>query len=191
MLKGFKDFLMRGNVVDLAVAVVIGAAFGSVVTAFTDKIIKPLLDAITPPTVPGLGIPLVEGKPSAFIDISALITATINFVLVAVVVYFAIVMPMKKISERRKRGEESGPAEPTDVELLKEIRDLLAAQSNGGGGAHARTANDGLTGPMNAAALSDPGHANPGHAIPGHADPGRADGGGRSIGGVQRPGGPR
>jgi large conductance mechanosensitive channel len=147
MLKGFKDFLMRGNVVDLAVAVVIGAAFSGVVTAFTEKIIKPLLDAITPPATPGFGIQLVTGKPSAFVDFSALITAAINFVLVAVVVYFAVVLPMRTIQERRRRGEESGPSEPTDVELLIEIRDLLRSQAGDStGGAHARTGKDG-TGP--------------------------------------------
>lgn len=129
MLKGFKDFLLRGNVVDLSVAVVIGTAFGSIVTAFTDKILKPLLNAVTPPTSPGFGVQLVAGKPSTFVDFAALLTTTINFVMVAFVVYFAIVLPLKTIQERRKRGEESGPAEPKDIELLKEIRDLLRDQS--------------------------------------------------------------
>jgi large conductance mechanosensitive channel len=129
MFKGFKDFLLRGNVVDLAVAVIIGAAFSAVVTSFTDKIIRPLLNAITPPTSEGLGIPLVAGKPSAYIDFSAVITATINFIMVAGVVYFAIVLPLKTIQQRRKRGEEAGPADPTDIELLKQIRDLLQIQA--------------------------------------------------------------
>jgi large conductance mechanosensitive channel len=129
MLKGFKDFILRGNVVDLAVAVVIGAAFSAVVTSFTDKIIRPLLNAITPPTSQGLGVQLVEGKASSYIDLSAVITSTINFVMVAAVVYFAIVLPLKTIQQRRKRGEESGPADPTDIELLKQIRDLLQIQA--------------------------------------------------------------
>jgi large conductance mechanosensitive channel len=128
MIKGFKDFILRGNVVDLAVAVVIGAAFGLVVTAFTDSIIKPLVNAITPANSPGLGIQIVAGKDSTYIDFAAVITAVINFLIVAAVVYFALVLPMNKIKERRERGKEPGPAEPTDVELLKEIRDLLAAQ---------------------------------------------------------------
>jgi large conductance mechanosensitive channel len=131
MLKGFKEFILRGNVIDLAVAVVIGAAFSSVVTAFTDKIIKPLLNAITPPTTAGFGPTLVPAKPTTLIDFGALISAAINFLLVAVVVYFAIVLPMRSIQERRKRGMEPAPAEPTDVELLTEIRDLLKAQANG------------------------------------------------------------
>jgi large conductance mechanosensitive channel len=129
MLKGFKDFLLRGNVVDLAVAVVIGAAFSGVVTSFTDKIIRPLLNAITPPTSEGLGIRLVPGKDSTYIDFSSLVTAAINFIMVAFVVYFAIVLPLKTIQQRRKRGEEEGPADPTDIELLKQIRDLLQIQA--------------------------------------------------------------
>jgi large conductance mechanosensitive channel len=139
MLKGFKDFLLRGNVIDLSVAVVMGAAFGGIVTAFTDKIIKPLLNAITPPASPGFGLQLVSGKASTFVDFAAVITTMINFAMVAVVVYFVIVMPMRTIKERRKRGEEAGPAEPTNIELLKEIRDLLKAQSTAPeGGRHAQ-----------------------------------------------------
>lgn len=128
MLKGFKDFVLRGNVVDLSVAVVIGAAFTSVVTAFTQGIIQPLINAVTPPQSPGMVIPLVAGKESTYIDVAAVISALINFLIVAAVVYFVIVYPLKMIQERRRRGEEPGPAEPTDIELLTEIRDLLAAR---------------------------------------------------------------
>lgn len=128
MLKGFKDFVLRGNVVDLAVAVVIGTAFGTVVTAFTAKIIQPLINAMTPASSAGLGFTIIPGKESTYVDLAAVITAAINFVLVAAVVYFAVVLPLNTIKERRKRGEEAGPAEPTDVELLAEIRDLLRAQ---------------------------------------------------------------
>ena len=129
MLRGFKDFILRGNVVDLAVAVVIGAAFATIVTAFTDSIIKPLINAITPASSPGLGVTLIAGKDSTYVDFAAVITAAINFVIVAAVIYFAIVLPVNVIQERRRRGEEAGPAEPTEVELLAEIRDLLRAQS--------------------------------------------------------------
>ena len=128
MLKGFKDFILRGNVVDLAVAVVIGAAFATIVTAFTDSIIKPLINAITPASSPGLGVTLITGKDSTYVDFAAVITAAINFVIVAAVIYFAVVLPINVIQERRRRGEETGPAEPTEVELLAEIRDLLSAQ---------------------------------------------------------------
>ncbi|WP_394614000.1 large-conductance mechanosensitive channel protein MscL [Lentzea sp. JNUCC 0626] len=128
MLKGFKDFLMRGNVVDLAVAVVIGTAFTAIVTAFTTSLIKPLISALGSTETRGLGIQLRAGKEDTYLDFSNVINATINFVIVAAVVYFVLVLPIKKIQDRRKRGEEAGPAEPTDVELLKEIRDLLASQ---------------------------------------------------------------
>jgi large conductance mechanosensitive channel len=128
MLKGFKDFILRGTVVDLAVAVVIGAAFATIVTAFTDSIIKPLINAITPASSPGLGVTLIAGKDSTYVDFAAVITAAINFVIVAAVIYFAIVLPVNVIQERRRRGEETGPVEPTEVELLAEIRDLLSAQ---------------------------------------------------------------
>ncbi len=131
MIKGFKDFILRGNVVDLAVAVVIGAAFGAIVTAFTEKIIQPLINAITPPDSPGLGVQIVSGKASTYVDFAGLIGAAINFVIVAAVVYFVIVVPLNAIKARRERGEETGPAEPTDVELLIEIRDLLQQQRRG------------------------------------------------------------
>jgi large conductance mechanosensitive channel len=128
MIKGFKDFVLRGNVVDLSVAVVIGAAFGSIVTAFTERIVRPLINAVPTPGTAGLGVQLVEGKESTYLDIAALITAALNFLIVAAVVYFVIVLPLNSLRERRKRGEETGPAEPTDVELLTEIRDLLRAR---------------------------------------------------------------
>ncbi len=128
MLKGFKEFILRGNVVDLAVAVVIGAAFATIVSAFTDKIVQPLINAITPAGSPGLGVTIVAGKPSTYVDFAALITAAIYFVIVAAIIYFVFVLPLNTIRERRRRGEEQAPAEPTDVELLAEIRDLLQAQ---------------------------------------------------------------
>ena len=129
MIKGFKDFILRGNVIDLAVAVVIGAAFATIVTAFTDNIIRPLVNSVTPPEAPGLGFDVVPGKESTYIDIAAVVTATVNFLIVAAVVYVAIVLPVNAIKERRARGEEAGPAEPTQVELLMEIRDLLSQRT--------------------------------------------------------------
>ncbi|APU12733.1 MULTISPECIES: large-conductance mechanosensitive channel protein MscL [Actinoalloteichus] len=130
MFKGFKDFLMRGNVIDLAVAVVIGAAFTSIVTAFTTNLIQPIVDIIGPADTGNLGIRIgTRPDGSALsIDFGAVLTATLNFLIVAAVVYFIFVLPMNKLQQRRKRGEEPGPAEPTDVELLTEIRDLLRAQ---------------------------------------------------------------
>ncbi len=131
MLKGFKDFILRGNVVDLAVAVVIGAAFATIVTAFTSGILQPLINSISPSDGPGgLGVQIVAGKASTYVDFAAVVTAAINFLIVAAIVYFAIVLPLNTIKERRRRGEEAGPAEPTDLQLLAEIRDLLRAQGS-------------------------------------------------------------
>jgi large conductance mechanosensitive channel len=129
VLKGFKDFLMRGNVVDLAVAVIIGTAFTAIVTAIADSFIKPLIASIGGAKVTGLSWQIVADNPDANIDFAAIITAVINFLIVAAVVYFLIVLPMKKLQDRRKRGEETGPSDPTDVELLTEIRDLLRQQA--------------------------------------------------------------
>lgn len=136
MLKGFKDFLMRGNVIDLAVAVIIGTAFTAVVTAIVTNLIQPLIAAIGGSNVGGLSWTIVAGNAKSTIDFAAIITAAINFVLIAAIVYFLIVLPVKTIQERRKRGEEVGPAEPTDVELLTEIRDLLRPQQPVGRGAN-------------------------------------------------------
>ncbi|MEU0794850.1 large conductance mechanosensitive channel protein MscL [Amycolatopsis sp. NPDC005961] len=130
MFKGFKDFLMRGNVVDLAVAVVIGSAFTAIVTAFTNGLIKPLISTIGgTDAANGLGYQIFENNKATFLNFGDVINAAINFVLVAAVVYFVIVLPVKHVQERRKRGQEPGPSEPTDVELLIEIRDLLRAQA--------------------------------------------------------------
>ncbi|TVT51638.1 large-conductance mechanosensitive channel protein MscL [Amycolatopsis rhizosphaerae] len=129
MLKGFKDFLMRGNVVDLAVAVVVGTAFTAIVTAFTNGLIKPLINTVGgTDAAQGLGFNILSGNPSTFLNFGDVINAAVNFVLIAAVVYFVIVLPVKTIQQRRKRGQESGPSEPTDIELLMEIRDLLKQQ---------------------------------------------------------------
>jgi large conductance mechanosensitive channel len=129
MLKGFKDFILRGNVVDLAVAVVIGAAFTALVTVFGEAIINPLLAAFGGTDSIGLGFQLVDGNDATFVDIGAVITAAITFLLTAAVVYFLVVGPMNALAERRRRqlDVEPTPEEvPADVELLREIRDLLA-----------------------------------------------------------------
>jgi large conductance mechanosensitive channel len=128
MIKGFKDFLLRGNIVDLAVAVVIGVAFTALVAAFTESFIEPLIGLIGGGGLDG-GSFTVNGQ---VFDWAGFINAVITFVITAAVVYFVIVLPMKTIMERRKRGEEAGPAEPTQVELLSEIRDLLRSQQGQG-----------------------------------------------------------
>ena len=126
MLKGFKEFLMRGNVVELAVAVIIGTAFTAIVTAIADNFIRPLIAAFGGGKVTGLSWQ-INNKEST-IDFAAILTAILNFLIVAAVVYFLIVLPLKKLEERRKRGEEPPPEKPSDVDLLTEIRDLLRQQ---------------------------------------------------------------
>ncbi|MGY1705488.1 large conductance mechanosensitive channel protein MscL [Geodermatophilus sp. SYSU D00697] len=130
MIKGFKDFLLRGNVVDLAVAVVIGAAFTAVVSQFTASFLEPLIALFGGGGIEG-GTFTVDGQ---VFDWAAFVNAVITFAITAAVVYFLVVLPMKTLIERRKRGEEPGPAEPTQVELLIEIRDLLRAQQGAGPG---------------------------------------------------------
>jgi large conductance mechanosensitive channel len=125
VLDGFKNFLLWRKVLDLAVAVVMAAAFISMITTLTDRIIRPLLNAITPRNSPGLSLQLVAGKPSTLIDFAGLISSAINFFLVAIVVYYVFVLPMRAVKQRRAGGEEPGPVGPGDVELLTEIRDLL------------------------------------------------------------------
>ena len=137
MIKGFKDFIMRGNIVDLAIAVVIGTAFAAVVSAFTSAIITPILNSLPGASVNGLGFHLrigakfvgKDGKNTTFIDFSTIINALIVFVLTAAVVYFIFVVPMTKLQERRAKGIEPEPeAVPEATLLLREIRDALGAR---------------------------------------------------------------
>ncbi len=130
MIKGFKDFLLRGNVVDLAVAVVIGTAFATVIKTFTDSVVQPIINAAGSSTSPALGFFLRGDDDKTFVNIGALISALIYFIIVAAVVYFVVVVPVNALMERRKRGEEPEVAAPTeDIVLLQEIRDLLRQRS--------------------------------------------------------------
>lgn len=134
MIKGFKDFLLRGNVIDLAVAVVIGAAFATLVTAFTDNLINPIIAAAGSQDVGAFGFSLRHGTPeierNTLINVGEIIAAFINFAIVAAVVYFVFVAPVNALMERRKRGEEPPvEATPEDIKLLQEIRDLLQARN--------------------------------------------------------------
>jgi large conductance mechanosensitive channel len=112
------------------VAVVIGVAFTALVTAFTESFLKPLIGLIGGGGIEG-GTFTLNGQ---VFDWAGFVNAVLTFVITAAVVYFAVVLPMKTIIERRKRGEEAGPAEPTQVELLAEIRDLLRSQQGQGPG---------------------------------------------------------
>jgi large conductance mechanosensitive channel len=130
MVYGFRDFILRGNVIDLAIAVVIGAAFGAVVKAFVADILTPLIAAI-------FGQPdfsqltwTINGSKFLYGD---LINTLITFIAIAAAIYFAVVVPMNAYQERRARrlarGESDEEPKPADIELLEQIRDLLKAQS--------------------------------------------------------------
>ncbi|WP_067715852.1 large conductance mechanosensitive channel protein MscL [Nocardia yamanashiensis] len=127
MLKGFKDFLMRGNVIDLAVAVVMGTAFTAIVTSVTKGLIEPLLAVLGGNSEFGLGFQILAGKPSTFVALGPIISAAINFVTVAAVLYFVLILPMNTLKNRLSKPTEV-KADPTELELLTEIRDLLAKQ---------------------------------------------------------------
>jgi large conductance mechanosensitive channel len=141
VIRGFKDFLLRGNVVELAVAVVIGAAFTAVVSSFTESFLQPLIGLMGGGGVTG-GSTVIDGQEFAWGDF---VNQVITFVLTAAVIYFVVVLPLKVVAERRRRGEEAGPVAPTQLELLAEIRDLLRAQhglpaaTDEEGGRHAST----------------------------------------------------
>lgn len=131
--QGFKDFIQRGNVIDLAIAVVIGAAFGAVVKAFTDFIINPMIAAIGGAQTAGLGFFLREGNDKTFVDFGSVIGALIQFLITAAVVYYVFVVPMNRIRARQAAKIDAPAALPADVALLTEIRDLLAARPVDGG----------------------------------------------------------
>ncbi len=138
MLKGFKEFILRGNVIDLAVAVVIGAAFTAIVTGLVNGIFNPVISLLFDASdLSKAGITLraaSAGHDAVVLSWGTVIAAVIQFVLVAVVVYFALIVPMnyaKKIQLRRKPAEEEPePTGLTELQLLQQIRDLLQAQNN-------------------------------------------------------------
>jgi large conductance mechanosensitive channel len=127
MFKGFRDFIMRGNVVDLAIAVVIGVAFTALVGAVTDALIKPLIGVFLGGGRQG-GTFTIRGQ---VFNVGAVITAIITFLITAAVVYFLIVVPMKKLADRRAKGDADvpTPAPSDEAVLLTEIRDLLAGRA--------------------------------------------------------------
>lgn len=129
-MKGFKEFIMRGNVIELAVAVIIGAAFTSIINALVDGIFNPIIAAI-------FNADEINGAVwqigSVSLGVGAVLGAVINFLLIAAVVYFVIIVPINKLNEAayflrhgHKPVEEA--AAPTEAELLTEIRDLLASR---------------------------------------------------------------
>jgi large conductance mechanosensitive channel len=125
MLKGFRNFIMQGNVLDLAVAVVIGAAFTAVIAAVVKGLINPIIAAIFgKPDLDGVGNFVINN--SQF-SIGLVLTAVINFLLVAAAVYFILIVPVSKAREKfGPKAEEAAEAE--EIAILKEIRDALKAR---------------------------------------------------------------
>ena len=146
MIKGFKEFIAQGNALELAVAVIIGGAFKPIVDSITKVIMTIIGQLIGQPNFDSLGAFSLyqDGKytfhlatakelaanPDGFVMPGEIVTTIINFILIAIAVYFAIVMPMNKVKERlAKQKAEEEANEVTDVELLTEIRDLLSANA--------------------------------------------------------------
>lgn len=129
MLKGFKDFILRGNVIELSIAVVVGTAFTALVGAFTSNIVNPVIAAAGGVETDGLGFYIWPDNAKTFVNFGAVITAFITFLITAAVVYFIFVTPMNSLNTLvKKRLATAAPEEPlpADTALLAEIRDLLA-----------------------------------------------------------------
>ena len=128
MLREFRDFVLRGNVIDLAVAVIIGLAFGAVVTALVKDLVTPLIAAIGgKPDFAALEF-TINGSTFRYGDF---LNAVISFVIIAAVVFFFVVKPLNALLARIMREEEPVPKAPSeDVLLLREIRDLLKGQGH-------------------------------------------------------------
>lgn len=127
MLEGFKKFILKGNVVDLAVGIVIGAAFAGVITQFTASFITPLVAAVAGGGIDG-GTFQING---ATFDVGAFIGAVFSFVVTAAVIYFIVVVPMNALMDRRAKGEEAD-VEPTNEERIVALLEQIAAQGGGG-----------------------------------------------------------
>jgi len=137
MLKGFREFIARGNVVQLAVGFVIGAAFVALVNSIVTNLINPLVGALGTKDLNHYVIclkgPCVWSAKTAtstgvYIGWGAILSAAIAFLATALVVYFIFVLPMNKLEERRRAGELPEDDTPEDVLLLREIRDALVAR---------------------------------------------------------------
>jgi large conductance mechanosensitive channel len=128
VLKGFRDFIFRGNIIDLAVAVVIGIAFNNLINAFTRSFVDPLIRLSLGGGVRG-GVVRLNGQN---VDFGGFFNAVITFLIIAAVLYFLVVLPTQTILDRIRRGEPGAPAAPPseEVQLLAEIRDLLRQQAS-------------------------------------------------------------
>jgi large conductance mechanosensitive channel len=119
MLKGFRDFILRGNVLDLAVGVIIGAAFSAIVTSLVEHIITPLIGAI-------FGQPDFSAITLGPLQIGLFLNSVISFLLVALALYFFIIVPVNTATARFKKPEDTPePAQTDETKLLTEIRDMM------------------------------------------------------------------
>jgi large conductance mechanosensitive channel len=147
VLKGFREFILRGNVIDLAVGVVIGTAFTAIVNGIVQGLFNPLIALLfnsSDLAKAGITLRAAQGdEPAIVLGWGTVISAVIQFLLIAIVIYFGVITPMnylKKIQFARRnepKSTESTPPAPTELELLGQIRDLLAADRASGGGKHA------------------------------------------------------
>ncbi|XBH21837.1 large conductance mechanosensitive channel protein MscL [Jonesiaceae bacterium BS-20] len=128
VLTGFKDFILRGSVLDLAIGIVIGGAFAALVDSLVHNFISPLIAMFFGKPDFSSALILVINK--AEFRFGAILTEIVNFVAIGAAIYFVVVLPMNKLQERRKAGLEITSEDPSaDVALLTEIRDLLAQQN--------------------------------------------------------------
>lgn len=125
LFKEFRSFVLKGNAVDLAVGVLIGASFGGFVTAFTKGIIEPIISAAGGTPEVSLKVPVG----SAIFDVGLVINALISLLITGAVLFFIFVKPMNRLKALGKKEEVAAPLKPDpEVELLTEIRDLLKQQ---------------------------------------------------------------
>ena len=120
-MQGFKNFLLRGNVIDLAVGIIMGTAFTAVVTALVQSVLMPAISMLV--QSPNFDSFLVFGQ----VKVGVFLTAVVNFLLIAAAVYFAVVLPVEKLNAMAKKNKVE-EKEDTELSLLKEIRDSLATK---------------------------------------------------------------
>lgn len=133
MIKGFKEFIARGNAIDLAVGLVLGSAFTAIVTALVEDVLNPLIGGLFgEPNFDNVLVFTMQtglAEEPAEVRPFAVATALLNFLIIAMAIYFMVVMPMNKFAELRAKGHEAEPDGPSeDVLVLREIRDMLAQQ---------------------------------------------------------------
>lgn len=128
MLKEFKEFILRGNIIDLAVAVVVGTAFTAVVTAMTTFVLMPIIGIIF--GKPDFSDALILTINNSEIRFGAFLTAAVNFIIIAFAMFMVLKAVNKAMNFRKRPEEEAAEAEKTEVELLAEIRDLLSQRAS-------------------------------------------------------------